>query len=81
MDFRQLFKLRLVVAALGETQLLDWWNSGVLTGTGEFLFQQGFPRSALFNPADPWRADHLPSVSAHAPAGGRLRERAQPLDG
>jgi len=48
LDFRQLFKLRLVVAALGETQRLGWWNSGVLTGTGEFLFQQGFPRSAPF---------------------------------
>ena len=48
MDFRQLFKLRLVVAALGESQRLDWWNSGVLTGTGEFLFQQGFPRSSPF---------------------------------
>jgi hypothetical protein len=48
MDFRQLFKLRLVVAALGETQRLGWWNSGVLTGTGEFLFQQGFPRTAPF---------------------------------
>lgn len=30
LDFRQLFKLRLVVAALGETQRLGWWNSGVL---------------------------------------------------
>jgi hypothetical protein len=48
LDFRQLFKLRLVVAALGENQRLGWWNSGVLTGTGEFLFQQGFPRSARF---------------------------------
>jgi hypothetical protein len=48
LDFRQLFKLRLVVAALGETQRLSWWNSGVLTGTGGFLFQQGFPRSAPF---------------------------------
>jgi len=48
LDFRQLFKLRLVVAALGESQRLDWWNSGVLTGTGEFLFQQGFPRSSPF---------------------------------
>ncbi|MFN6340390.1 MAG: BrxE family protein [Cyanobacteriota bacterium] len=48
MDFRQLFKLRLVVAALGETQRLGWWKSGVLTGTGEFLFQQGFPRSSTF---------------------------------
>jgi hypothetical protein len=45
LDFRQLFKLRLVVAALGETQRLGWWNSGVLTSTGEFLFMQGFPRS------------------------------------
>lgn len=48
MDFRQLFKLRLLVAALGETQRVGWWNSGVLTGTGEFLFQQGFPRSSPF---------------------------------
>ena len=48
LDFRQLFKLRLVVAALGETQRLGLWNSGVLTGSGEFLFQQGFPRSAPF---------------------------------
>jgi hypothetical protein len=48
LDFRQLFKLRLVVAALGETQRLGWWNSGVLTGTGEFLFQQGYPRSSPF---------------------------------
>ena len=46
MDYRQLFKLRLVVAAMGETQRLGWWISGVRTGTGEFLFQQGFPRSA-----------------------------------
>ena len=48
MDFLQLFKLRLVVAALGETQRLGWWNSGVLTGTGDYLFLQGFPRSAPF---------------------------------
>jgi hypothetical protein len=48
LDFRQLFKLRLVVAALGETQRLGWRNSGVLTGTGEFLFQQGFPLSSPF---------------------------------
>jgi hypothetical protein len=48
LDFRQLFKLRLVVAAMGETQRLGWWNSGVLTEMGEFLFQQGFPRSAPF---------------------------------
>jgi hypothetical protein len=48
MDFRQLFKLRLVVAAMGETQRLGWWNSGVLTDTGEYLFQQGFPRSTPF---------------------------------
>jgi hypothetical protein len=48
LDFRQLFKLRLMMAALGESQRLGWWNSGILTGTGEFLFQQGFPRSAPF---------------------------------
>ena len=48
MDFAQLFKLRLAVAALGETQRMGWWNSGVLTETGQFLFQQGFPRSSPF---------------------------------
>jgi len=48
LDFRQLFKLRLVVAALGETQWLGWWNSGVLTGRGDYLFLQGFPRSSPF---------------------------------
>lgn len=48
LNFRQLFKLRLAVAALGDTQRLGWWNSGVLTGTGKFLFEQGFPRSAPF---------------------------------
>ncbi len=48
MDFRQLFKLRLVVAAMGETQRLGWWNNGVLSGTGEFLFQQAFPSFAPF---------------------------------
>jgi len=48
MDFRQLFKLRLVVAAFGESQRIGWWNSGVLTSTGEYLFQLGFPRSSPF---------------------------------
>lgn len=48
MDFRQLFNFRLVVAALGETKRQGWWNSGVLTGTEEFLFQQGFLRSSPF---------------------------------
>lgn len=33
---------------MGETQRLGWWNDGVLTSTGEFLFKQGFPRSASF---------------------------------
>ena len=48
MDFRQLFKLRLLVAALGQSQRLEWCKSGVLMGTREFLFQQGFPRSSPF---------------------------------
>lgn len=48
LDFRQLFKPRLVVATLEESQRLGWWNSGVLIGTGAFLFQQGFPRSSPF---------------------------------
>ena len=39
--------LRLVVAAMGETQRLGRSNDRVLTSTGEF-FKQGFPRSASF---------------------------------
>jgi len=45
MDFPQLFKLRLVVADIGESQRLGWWNSGLLTGRGELPFQQGLPRA------------------------------------
>ncbi|MCX5966898.1 MAG: hypothetical protein NTV57_04470 [Cyanobacteria bacterium] len=40
-DFKRLFKLRLLVARHGEMDAARWWNSGALTG--EFLFQQGFP--------------------------------------
>ena len=45
MDYRQLFKLRLVVAAMGEARRLGWRNSGVLSGTQGGLFQQGVPRT------------------------------------
>ncbi len=48
MNFRQLFKLRLVIAAMGEAARLKWWKSSVMSGTGEFLFESGFPRSAPF---------------------------------
>ena len=48
MNFRQLFKLRLVIASIGETARMNWWNSSVMSITGEFLFEGGFPRSAPF---------------------------------
>ncbi|WP_216905712.1 BrxE family protein [Synechococcus sp. CCY 0621] len=48
MNLALLFKLRLVVAALGGSQRLGWWNADVLTNTGEYLFKQGFHRSAPF---------------------------------
>ena len=47
-DFPQLFKLRLVVAAIGEKDRLGWWNSEVLNEAGRFLYEQNFPRSAPF---------------------------------
>ena len=48
MNLRQIFKLRLIVAAIGESTRMNWWNSNVLSLTGEFLFKQGFPRSTGF---------------------------------
>jgi hypothetical protein len=47
-DFPQLFKLRLVVAAIGEKDRRGWWNSEVLNDSGRFLYEQNFPRSAPF---------------------------------
>jgi hypothetical protein len=47
-DFPQLFKLRLVVAAIGEKDRRGWWNSELLNDSGRFLYEQNFPRSAPF---------------------------------
>ena len=38
-------------------------------------------RRGLGDSAQPGRSDHLSFISPDAPAGGRLRERAQPLAG
>jgi hypothetical protein len=54
LDYRQLFKLRLVVAAMGETRRLGSRNSGVLTGTRGGLFQQGVPRTTAIAQAQAW---------------------------
>jgi len=48
LNFRQLFKLRLVVAAIGEKDRRGWWNSEVLNDAGRFLYEQNFPRSGPF---------------------------------
>lgn len=47
-NFPQLLKLRLVVAAIGEKDRRGWWNSELLCDSGRFLFEQNFPRSAPF---------------------------------
>ena len=76
MDFRQLFKLRLVVAAMGETHRLGWWNSGVLTGTGEFLFQDRLKLLSFQPGGEPLGSAHgQPSRPAfgHGVTGGGSR--------
>jgi hypothetical protein len=45
LDFRQLFKIRLEMAAMGETHGLGSRESGLLTGKGKLLIQQSLPRA------------------------------------
>lgn len=48
-DFDRLFKLRLVVARVGEMDLQGWWNTkGVLGKLGRTVYQRGFPRTSSF---------------------------------
>jgi hypothetical protein len=48
-QLEQLFKLRLVIARLGERDNLDWWNTqGVLGADGAFVYQRGFPYTHRF---------------------------------
>ncbi|MCK6527603.1 BrxE family protein [Myxococcota bacterium] len=48
-DFDRLFRLRLVVARLGEMDRLGWWNTrGVLGPLGRTLYERSFPRTAPF---------------------------------
>jgi len=48
LDFCLLFKLRFVVAALGETHPLGRWTIDVVSDTGQLLLQQGFQGSSAF---------------------------------
>jgi hypothetical protein len=54
LDYRKLFKLRLVVAAMGEARRLGSRNSDVLTGTQGGLFQQGVPRTTPIAQTRAW---------------------------
>lgn len=48
-NFDRLLKLRLVVARYGETDLMNWWNTGgVLGRMGRVVYSRGFPRTAPF---------------------------------
>jgi hypothetical protein len=45
LDFRQLFKIRLEVAAMGEPHGLGSRESGMVLGKGKLLIQQSLPRA------------------------------------
>ena len=48
-DLERLFRLRLVVARLGEMDNAGWWNTnGLLGGRGAFVFRRGFPTTHAF---------------------------------
>ncbi len=48
-DLEYLFKLRIVIARLGEMDNMGWWNTrGILGSTGTFVFRRGFPSTYAF---------------------------------
>jgi hypothetical protein len=48
-DFKRLFKLRLVVARHGEMDAARWWNTqGVLGPRGVSVLRRGFPKTHCF---------------------------------
>jgi hypothetical protein len=48
-DFKRLFKLRLVVARHGEMDAARWWNTqGVLGPRGLSVLKRGFPKTHCF---------------------------------
>ena len=48
-DFKRLFKLRLVVARHGEMDAARWWNTqGVLGPRGVSVLKRGFPKTHCF---------------------------------
>jgi hypothetical protein len=48
-ELERLFKLRLVVARIGEMDNAKWWNTtGVLGEHGRMLFSRGFPKTHRF---------------------------------
>lgn len=48
-DIEHLFRLRLVIARLGERDNAGWWNtSGALGPTGAFVYRRGFPATTSF---------------------------------
>lgn len=52
LDFKLLFKLRLVVARFGEMDKAGWWNTKEVLGpTGRIVYQRGFPRTHHFTRA------------------------------
>jgi predicted Zn finger-like uncharacterized protein len=48
-DLDRLFKLRIVVARVGEMDKARWWNTqGILGRHGPLVFKRGFPKTHLF---------------------------------
>jgi hypothetical protein len=70
-DLGHLFRLRLVVARVGEMDLARWWNtSGQLGAMGTSVLRRGFPRTYRFAQAG----------SVFAVAAQRCRDLYQPPD-
>ena len=64
-DLERVFKLRLVIARLGEMDNAGWWNTkGLLGAGGAFVFRRGFPTTHAFAQAR----------TVFAVAAGRCRE-------
>lgn len=48
-DYEHLFKVRLIVARLGEMDNARWWNTkGILGNYGTMLLKRGFPQTHYF---------------------------------
>ena len=69
-ELELLLKLRLVLARVGESDKAKWWASdGVLSPTGEYVYERIAPRTAVFARARVAFAIAREQCAAHVPSG------------